>query len=145
MADALERLDLVADHAGLFLGIGGAGDSDLLARLVLGAKRLSQTTLVMGNQVRGGSEDVARRPVIAFESDHPGTREVVLETQDVVHLRSAPAVDRLVVVADATDVLENAGRSLRLARAQALIPHLARQAVILVLRSRMRRLANGEA
>src|SRR5690606_15957166 len=33
-----------------------------------------------------------------------GARKVLLEAQDVVHLRAAPAVDRLVVVADAAQI-----------------------------------------
>jgi hypothetical protein len=46
-------------------------------------------------------------PVSSVQSqpDHFGAREVAFETQNVVHLRAPPAVDRLVVVADAADVL----------------------------------------
>src|SRR6185312_10784436 len=47
--------------------------------------------------------------VIALEPDDLGAGKVVLEAQDVVDLGAAPAVDRLVVVADAADVLERAG------------------------------------
>jgi hypothetical protein len=39
------------------------------------------------------------------EPHHLGAREVALEAQDVVHLGAAPAVDRLVVVSDAAEVL----------------------------------------
>src|SRR5262249_31986841 len=44
---------------------------------------------------------------VALEPDHLGAREIVLEAQDVVDLGAAPAVDRLVVVPDAADVLWN--------------------------------------
>src|SRR5437763_16984952 len=54
--------------------------------------------------MRGGGENVAGGAVIAFEADDLGAGEVVLEAQDVVDLGAAPAVDRLVVVADAADV-----------------------------------------
>ena len=47
----------------------------------------------------------AGRAVIALEPDHGRAGKVVLEAQDVVDLGAAPAVDRLVVVADAADVL----------------------------------------
>jgi hypothetical protein len=60
----------------------------------------------VGDEVRGGGEDVAGGAVIALEPDDLGAGEVVLEAQDVVDLGAAPAVDRLVVVADAADVLE---------------------------------------
>jgi hypothetical protein len=42
--------------------------------------------------------------------DDLGAGEVALEAQDVVHLGAAPAVDRLVVVADAADVLPLLGQ-----------------------------------
>ena len=86
-----------------------AGDRDLLARHVLGAQRLAEPALVVRDQVRGGGEDVAGRAVVALEPDDRGAGEIVLEAQDVVDLGAAPAVDRLVVVADAADVLA-AGR-----------------------------------
>ena len=45
------------------------------------------------------------RAVIPLQPDHLGAGEVVLEAQDVVDLGAAPAVDRLIVIADAADVL----------------------------------------
>ena len=104
VAAALQLLDLLADGAGFLLGIPGAGHGDLLARHVVGAQRFSQPAFVVGDQVRGGGEDVAGRAVIPFQPDHRGAGEIVLEAQDVVDLGAAPAVDRLVVVADAADV-----------------------------------------
>src|SRR5262249_22559366 len=86
------------------------GDGDLLARLVLGAQRLAKPALVVSNQVRGGGQDVRGGAVVALEADDSGTGKVVLEAQDVVDLRPAPAVDRLVVVADAADVFESPRR-----------------------------------
>jgi hypothetical protein len=44
------------------------------------------------------------RAVVLLEPDDLRAGEVLLEAQDVAHLRPAPAVDRLVVVADAGDV-----------------------------------------
>jgi hypothetical protein len=46
-----------------------------------------------------------RRTIILFEADDLGARKILLEPQDVRHLRAAPGVDRLIVVADAADVL----------------------------------------
>ena len=107
---ALQLLDLLADGAGFFLGVPGAGHGDLLAGHVVGAQRLAEPAFVVGDQVRGGGEDVAGRAVIALEPDHRGAGEIVLEAQDVVDLGAAPAVDRLVVVADAADVFGGGGR-----------------------------------
>ena len=104
-AGALQLLDLLADGAGFLLGVPGAGDGDLLAQHVVGAQRLAEAAFVVGDQVRGGGEDVAGGAVIALEPDNPGAGKVVLEAQDVVDLGAAPAIDRLVVIADAADVL----------------------------------------
>ena len=59
----------------------------------------------MGDDVRGGGEDVAGRAVIALQPDHLRARKIVLEAQNVVDLGAAPAVDRLFIVAHAADVL----------------------------------------
>ena len=77
---------------------------DLLAGLVVGAQRLAEAALVVGDEVGGGGEDVAGGAVVALQPDHGRAGEVVLEAQDVVDLGAAPAIDRLVVVADAGDV-----------------------------------------
>ena len=86
-----------------------AGDLHLLAGHVLGAQRLAEPAFVVRDQVRGGGEDVAGAAVIALQPDDLGAGEVVVEAQDVVDLRAAPAVDRLVVIADAADVFRRGG------------------------------------
>ena len=58
----------------------------------------------MRDQMRGGGEDMAGRAIIALEPDHLGAGEIVLEAQDVVDLGPAPAIDRLVVVADHAEI-----------------------------------------
>ena len=104
VAGALQLLDLLADGAGFLFGIPGAGDGDLLAIDILGAQRLAEPAFIMRDQMRGGGEDVAGGAVIAFESDNLGAGKIVIEAQDVVDLGATPAIDRLVVVADAADV-----------------------------------------
>ncbi len=59
VAGALQPFDLLADRAGLFLGVPGAGDRDLLAQHVLGAQRLAEPALVVRDQVGGRGENVA--------------------------------------------------------------------------------------
>ena len=53
---------------------------------------------------------MAGRAIVALQPDHLRSGEVLLEAQDVADLRTAPAVDPLVVVADAGDVLVPAGQ-----------------------------------
>src|SRR5262249_55316666 len=106
--------DLLADGERYVLGAPARGHLGLLARLVLGAQRLAEPALVVGDEVRGGGEDMGGGAVIALEADDLGAGKIVLEAQNVVHLGPAPAVDRLVVVSDAADVFERARRRLRL-------------------------------
>ena len=113
VALALQLLDVLADGAGFFLGIPGAGDGDLLARHVVGAQRLAEPALVVGDEVRRGGEDVAGGAIVAFQPDHRGAGKIVLEAQDVVDLGAAPAIDRLVVIADAADVFGARGGCLK--------------------------------
>src|SRR3546814_2486429 len=58
----------------------------------------------MRDQAGSGGEDMRRRTVVALEPDDAGAREILLEAQDVADLGATPAVDRLVVVADAAEV-----------------------------------------
>ena len=107
LAAALQLLDLLADGAGFFLTVPRAGDGDLFAEHVVGAQRLAEPAFVIGDDVRGGGEDVAGGAVIALEPDHHRAGEIVIEAQNVVDLGAAPAIDRLVVVADAADVFRS--------------------------------------
>src|SRR6476620_717051 len=87
------------------LAVPGAGDLHLLAQHIFRTQRLAETAFIVRDQERGGREDVAGRAVVPLETDDLGAREVVIEAQDVVDFGPSPAVNRLVVVADATDVL----------------------------------------
>ena len=106
---ALEQLDLLADRARFFLAVPGNGDLHLFAQFVLGAQRLAETALVVRDEVACCCKNVSGAAVVSFQADDLRAREVVLEAQDVVDLRPAPAVDRLVVIADAADVFRGAG------------------------------------
>src|SRR6202034_3759567 len=97
-------LDLLADGAGLLFGIPRAGDGDLFAVDIFGAQGLAEPAFIMRDQMRGGGEDVSGGTVVALEANDLGAGKVMLEAQDVVDLRAAPAIDRLIVVADAADV-----------------------------------------
>jgi hypothetical protein len=70
----------------------------------VGAQRLAEAAFIVGDEMRGGGEDVGGGAVVAFEADHLGAGKILVEAQDVVDLGAAPAIDRLVVVADAADV-----------------------------------------
>ena len=105
VAVGLQRLDLLADGARLLTRIPGPGDGDLLAGLVLCMERLAETAFIEGDEMRGGGEDMPGGAVIALQPHHGGAGKIVLEAQDVVDFRPAPAIDRLVVIADTGQVL----------------------------------------
>src|SRR5262245_13277023 len=97
-------LDLLADGARFLLVVPHPADPDPLAHGTVGEQGLAQPRLVVADEMRCRRQDVAGGAVVALEPDHLGARKVELEAQNVVDLRPAPAVDRLVVVADAADI-----------------------------------------
>ena len=75
----------------------------------LGPELLVLRVAVVRDHGDGACEDRLRRAVVALERDDLGRGEVVLEVEDVADLGAAPAVDRLVVVADDAEVAALAG------------------------------------
>ena len=59
----------------------------------------------MRDQLRRRGQDVARRAIVALEPNNFRAGKVLFEAENVVDLRSTPAVNRLIIVADAADVL----------------------------------------
>src|SRR5215831_15977252 len=104
MAVALQVLDLLADDASLFLGVPCGGHRHLLARLALRTQRFAEPAFVAGDEMGGCGENMGGRAVVALQADHLGARKIPFEAQDVVDLGAAPAIDRLVVIADTADV-----------------------------------------
>ena len=106
MAAALRLLDLLADGAGLLVGIPGGVDIDLgvFGVVPVGEQRLAEAALIVGDEMRGRAEDMRGGAVVALQPDDGGARKILVEAQDVVDLGAAPAIDRLVVVADAADI-----------------------------------------
>ena len=101
---ALQLLDLFADAAGFFLRVPAAGDLHLLARHVFGAQRLAEAAFVVRDQVRGGRQDVPSAAIIPFQANDLRARKIMVEPENVIDLGAAPAINRLVVIADAADV-----------------------------------------
>jgi hypothetical protein len=72
---------------------------------MLGPERLAEPAAILGDDAGGGGEDVRGGAVILLQPDDLGAGEILFEAQDVGDLGAAPGIDRLVVVADAADVL----------------------------------------
>ena len=101
---ALKLLDILADDAGFLLIVPAALHLDLLAVGAVGAERLAEPPLIVGDEAGSCAEDVGGGAVVTLEPDDLGAWEVGFEAEDVVDLGAAPAIDRLVVVPDAADV-----------------------------------------
>ena len=101
---ALRRLDLLADVARLLRAVPDADDRRLLADRGIRIERLAEPRAIVRDEPGGRAQDVAGRAIVAFEPDDFRARKIALEPQNVVDVGAAPAVDRLIVVADAADV-----------------------------------------
>ena len=104
MALALRLFDVLADEPRFLLVVPATLDLDLLAQISVGAQRLAEAPLIMGDEARGRAEYMTGGAIVALEPDDLGAGEVGLEAQDVVHLGAAPAIDRLVVIANAANI-----------------------------------------
>src|SRR5204862_118809 len=100
LANPLRAFDFLADAARFLGAVPHAQHLDLLARVELGPELLAEATAIVGDHARGGAEDVRGGAVILLQPDDLGAGELLLELQDILDLRAAPRIDRLVVIAD---------------------------------------------
>ena len=88
-------------HAfGLGLVVGRRRHPQRVAGPVLAPQLLVEELRIVGDQRVGRAQDPHRRPVVLLELDHLERRVVERQLREVLDRRAAPAVDRLVVVAD---------------------------------------------
>src|SRR5262249_20169866 len=100
----LQLFDVIADGARFLIAIPATPPSDELAFVDLAPKRLAETTLVLGDQARSSPKDMRHTTVVLLETTDPGAGKSLLKAQDVADLGTAPAVDRLVVITNTTDI-----------------------------------------
>ena len=112
MAGGLEPLDLVDHVAGLVVLVLGlvAGDGDPAS--FVRPQVLRGALGVVGDDRVGGVEDGLGGAIVLIEDDHPGVGVVLLEIGDVADVRAPKPVDRLVGVADHTQVAMGGGELL---------------------------------
>ena len=104
-AASLPRLDLLADAPRFFRAVPHAQHAHLLAGVELCPQRLAQSPAVLRDDAGCRAQDMRGGSIILFEPNDSCAGEVFFELQDILHLRTAPRIDRLIVVADARDVL----------------------------------------
>ena len=82
-----------------------ADQPHLLAALRRSPQGFAQPVRIGGDDTRSGGKDMRGGPVVLFQPDHRSTRKIRLEPQDIAHLGPAPAIDRLIIIAHAADVV----------------------------------------
>ena len=120
---ALAGHDFLGDELRLLVVAGHGDNAHRIAALARRAQDFLAPAAVVHNQAVGGVQHRVGRAVILLQADDLGVGEKPLELEDVGHFGAAPAVDRLVVVADHADVIGRAHELLEQ-------PHLQRVGVL---------------
>src|SRR5207245_2768686 len=92
--------DGAADRLGLLAILLEAPEANGGALAALGPEPLLAATPVVGNERRGDAQNAVCRAVVPLQRYDPGAGKVLVEAENVLDFRAAPAVDRLVLVAD---------------------------------------------
>ena len=98
------RFYIITNDTGLFLAVPDAADKNLLAVGLIRPESFAKPSRVCIDEARCCTEDCRGRSVIPLEANDTGTGKIFFEFEDVFHFRTAPAIDRLIVVADTTDI-----------------------------------------
>lgn len=93
------RFNAVHNETGFVELVEGAVNRNRFAVDAIGPQLFTRAPVVVLNQGVGRAQNVAGRTVVLFQTDGLRAGEIVEEALDVLHLRAAPAVDRLVVIA----------------------------------------------
>jgi hypothetical protein len=91
--------DLAHHRLGLGRLVFEAQEARRLPAHAKGSQHLGVAGAVVGDERVGERQDGLPRSVVHLQTDHQGLGPILGEVEDVLHLRAAPAVDRLVVVA----------------------------------------------
>src|SRR5690606_36947193 len=92
--------DAVDDEVGLVTLVERRVQAHGIAALAAGPQVLAESAGVVADQGVGRIENGARRAIVLFKPEQLCARLIAAELMQILHARAAPAVDRLVVVAD---------------------------------------------
>ena len=82
-----------------------ADQAHLLAVVLVGPQLFAQPPLIAPDHAGGCGQNMWGGPVVLLQPHHMRAREILFKAQDVAHLGPAPAIDRLIIVAHAANVL----------------------------------------
>ncbi len=102
--------DAAGDELGLGPLVAGLLPQHRVAAVAVGPQALAAAIEVVLDDRVGRLQDDRSRPVVLLQLDDLGVGEVAVEVEQVARLGAAPAVDRLVVVADHGQVARVSGQ-----------------------------------
>ena len=100
------------DELGFVALVERPHDGDASPRRVRRAQRLAHALRVRADHDVGQLENLRRRAIVLLEAHDRGVGKVLVEVEDVPNVGAAPAVDRLIVVADDAHVAVAAAEQL---------------------------------
>ena len=92
------------DKAGLVLLVERGVQANGFTLAALGPQVFAEPSVIVCDQRVGGLEDNAGRAVVLFQAQGARAGKIFLEALQIFDARTAPAVDRLIVVTDDSDV-----------------------------------------
>ncbi len=114
LAALLEAVRLELHHHAFRFGlvVPAGSDGDLVTVAEFGPELLVEQLLVVRDDVVGGLQDAHRQPVVLLQRDDLERRKFGRQPLQVADVGPAPAVDRLIVVADGSELGADAGQQL---------------------------------
>src|SRR6185369_8022649 len=91
-------LDALDDELGLVAFVERRVQPDRIALRTTGPEVLAQAAAVVRDQRVRRVEDRRRRAIVLLQANELRTGEIAAELREVLHARTTPAVDRLIVV-----------------------------------------------
>ncbi|MND34411.1 hypothetical protein D3C80_250260 [compost metagenome] len=106
MALTLRLFDRFANCAGFFFRIPCGMDFYFRIVGVRGFReqRLTEATFVMRDQMGGCTQNMCGRAVVALKLNDHCARKILVKAENIIHFRTAPAIDGLIVITDAAQI-----------------------------------------
>lgn len=96
--------DLLANPGRFFAFVARAIQPNQFSRPLLRPKRLILSVGIKRDDLVRRIQNVSRRAVVLLQLDNPCIRKILFKIENVANVRAAPAVNRLVVIADNTQI-----------------------------------------
>ncbi len=103
-------LEFAGDKLSFCVGVSSLEIPQVGASSVFCAERLAKAFRIVGDDRAGGVQDLLRRAVISLQLDNARRSVVARKTHQDGHVRAAPTINRLVLVAHHAEVLFWAGK-----------------------------------